>query len=132
MVRRAHDWAWHEARIADNEANGQVVVDGGRRISRQRWLAWRRQTMGQLDAEPEEFRRLVHEVNLAAATEQRRQAQVRQQAAEQCKHGRWRHKCPHCHYAAAKGRSGGVIERQAATDRAQAVLERARRRWDAE
>lgn len=78
--------------------------------------------MEQLDAEPEEFRRLVHE-----ATEQRRQAQVRQQAAEQCKHGRWCHKCPHCHHEAANGRSRAVI-----ADRVQGVLERARRRWDAE
>jgi hypothetical protein len=126
-----HDWSWHEAQLADTEVNGRVSVDGGQIIPRWRWLQWRRETMASLDREPEAFRRLVHEHNLAPAREMRRQLDLT--TRERCPHGRWVGNCPQCHYQRAKGaqtRDGGVIERQDSR-RAAAVLERARRRDDA-
>jgi hypothetical protein len=67
-------------------------------LPRAKWLAWRVHTMMQLDAEPREFRCLVHEVNLAEAKEQRRLAAVAETKADQCKHRRWRRTCPHCQW----------------------------------
>ncbi len=102
---RPHDWAWHEEQIADNERNGVVGVEsatGPIALPRSRWLLWRIQTMQQIDGQPPEFRRLVHEVNLTEAKERWRLRAVAETQADRCKHGRWRRTCPHCQWEAHK------------------------------